>query len=439
MLSKVYTKRTMKTKLVIFGITGDLSTNKLLPAVKQIISTGDFDDLSVIGVSRREVNIAELLQSSIGDTDLLDKVSMYSMDLTALDQYAGLKNYIALQDDEQLIVYLSVPPQAATQIVNFLGEAGINTSNVKILFEKPFGVDLLSAQDLIARTARYYNEEQLYRIDHFLAKEMAQNIIAFRGGNALFGHIWNNDSIEKIEVIAAESIGIEGRAQFYEQTGALRDVVQGHLMQLLALTLMDIPSEFDWNMVPQQRLQALQAIQPADSTLAARAQYDGYQDEAGNPGSIVETFVSMQLASTAPQWQGVPIYLITGKALSQKTTEIRIHFRKFHEEQSNCLILRIQPNEGLEIDLYTKKPGYDREFEMQKLQFSYPTDTQLPDAYEQVIVDAIRSHKSLFTSSDEVLRSWEILKSVQDAWNMNNQPLSTYVAGARIEDVLAQS
>lgn len=425
----------MKTKLLIYGITGDLSTRKLLPALKEIINTGDFDDLSIIGVSRRQVNVEELLQSSLGETHLADKVSIFSMDLAEADDYTRLKDFVALDDSEQLLVYLSVPPQAATDIVDFMGEAGINTPNVKILFEKPFGVDLKSAEDVIARTARYYNEAQLYRIDHFLAKEMAQNIAAFRGGNALFGHIWNNDSIEKIEVVASEKIGIEGRAQFYEQTGALRDIVQGHLMQLLALTLMDIPADFNWDTLPQMRLEALKAIQPADPAIATRAQYAGYQDEVGNPGSQTETFVALQLVSTAPQWQNVPIHLVTGKALNEKTTEVRIHFRKFHEAQSNCLILRIQPNEGIEIDLFTKTPGYDRQFEMQKLQFSYPENTRLPDAYEQVIVDAIHSRKSLFTSSDEVLRSWEILQPVQDAWNMDNAPLLAYPAGARIQDI----
>jgi glucose-6-phosphate 1-dehydrogenase len=427
----------MKTKLLIFGITGDLSTRKLLPALKEIISTGDFDDLSIIGVSRREVNVEELLQSSLGETTLADKVSIFSMDLAAADDYARLKEFVALGDDEQLLAYLSVPPQAATSIVDFMGEAGINTPNVKILFEKPFGVDLQSAEDVIARTARYYQEEQLYRIDHFLAKEMAQNIVAFRGGNALFGHIWNNDSIEKIEVVASEKIGIEGRAQFYEQTGALRDIVQGHLMQLLALTLMDIPADFDWDTLPQLRLEALQAIQPVDPTIAIRAQYEGYQDEVSNSGSQTETFVALQLASTAPQWKGVPLHLITGKALNAKTTEVRIHFRKFHEGQSNCLILRIQPNEGVEIDLFTKTPGYDRQFETQKLQFSYPENTRLPDAYEQVIVDAIHSRKSLFTGSDEVLRSWQILQPVQTAWMMDPLPLATYSQGSDIQSIVA--
>lgn len=427
----------MKTKLLIYGITGDLSTRKLLPALKEIISTGDFDDLSIIGVSRRDVNVEELLQTSLGETHLADKVSIFSMDLAKADDYVRLKDFVALDDSEQLLVYLSVPPQAATDIVDFMGEAGINTPNVKILFEKPFGVDLQSAEDVIARTARYYNEEQLYRIDHFLAKEMAQNIAAFRGGNALFGHIWNNDSIEKIEVVASEKIGIEGRAQFYEQTGALRDIVQGHLMQLLALTLMDIPADFNWDTLPQMRLEALKAIQPADPAIALRAQYDGYQEEAGNPGSQTETFVALQLVSTAPQWQNVPIQLVTGKALNEKATEVRIYFRKFHDEQSNCLILRIQPNEGIEIDLFTKTPGYDRQFEMQKLQFSYPENTRLPDAYEQVIVDAIHSRKSLFTGSDEVLRSWQILQPVQSAWMMNQEPLKSYPQGSRISDIVA--
>lgn len=427
----------MKTKLLIFGITGDLSTRKLLPALKEIISTGDFEDLSIIGVSRREVNVAELLQSSLGNTDLENRVSIFSMDLEAADDYHKLSDYVALGDDEQLLAYLSVPPQAATSIVDHMGEAGMNTSNVKILFEKPFGVDLQSAEDAIARTGRYYNEDQIYRIDHFLAKEMAQNIVTFRGGNALFGHIWNNDSIEKIEVIASEKIGIEGRAQFYEQTGALRDIVQGHLMQLLALTLMDIPADFDWNTLSQRRLEALQAIQPADANLAVRAQYDGYKDEVENNDSFVETFVALQLTSAAPSWQNVPIYLMTGKALNEKKTEVRIHFRKFHEEQSNCLIFRIQPNEGVEIDLYTKKPGYDRQFEKQKLNFAYPEDTVLPDAYEQVIVDAIHSRKSLFTGSDEVLRSWQILQPVQEAWLADGESLRTYPQGSTLDDVVA--
>lgn len=427
----------MKTKLLIFGITGDLSTRKLLPALQQIVKVNGFNNVSIIGVSRHEVNVRELLQKSLGNDELADSVSVFTMDLAEESDYEKLRDYVALQDDEQLLAYLSVPPQASAQIVDYMGEAGMNTPNVKILFEKPFGMDLASAQEVIDRTTRYYSEDQVYRIDHFLAKEMAQNIVAFRARNAMFGHLWNNSAIQMIEVVAAEKIGIEGRTHFYEQTGALRDIVQGHLMQLLALTIMDIPDELDWSELPALRMAALAQLQPANPDLAIRAQYDGYQAEVDNPNSQTETFVSLQLLSSAERWHNVPMMLTTGKALNKKTTEVRIHFRQFHESQSNCLIFRIQPNEGVEIELFTKQPGYDRKFTPQLLNFTYPEDTVLPDAYEQVIVDAINSHKSLFTGGDEVLRSWELLKPVQDDWTARHEPLPVYKQGSAPHDVIA--
>ncbi|HEU4715237.1 MAG TPA: glucose-6-phosphate dehydrogenase [Candidatus Saccharimonadales bacterium] len=420
----------MKTKLLVFGITGDLSTRKLLPALSSILSSKNAPDVQIIGVSRREVNVGELLQSSLGNADLAKHISVFSMNLADFADYGKLKEYVALGDDEQLLVYLSVPPTAAAQIVDFLGQAGLNTPNVKLLFEKPFGVDLTSAEDVISRTARYYDEAQIYRIDHYLAKEMAQNIVAFRGGNALFGHVWNSDAIEKIEVVALEKIGVEGRASFYEQTGALRDVVQGHLMQLLALVLMEIPPNFDWDTLPKLRHAALVSVRPGDPRQAVRAQYEGYQHEVENPGSLTETFVSLHLASNDPRWKNVALVLTTGKALNKKATEVRVYFRKFHDAQSNCLVFKIQPDEGIEIELFTKQPGYERKFERQKLGFSYPEDTVLPDAYEQVLVDAILSQKSLFTSSEEVLASWRILQPILDSWGMADQPLFIYPKGS---------
>jgi glucose-6-phosphate 1-dehydrogenase len=428
----------MKTKLLIFGITGDLSTRKLLPALSKIIHAETVDNVEIIGVSRRDVDAKELLQSSLGNTDLEKSVRIFTMDLARAEEYERLRESVNLGDDEQLLVYLSVPPQSAAQIVDFLGEAKMNTSNVKLLFEKPFGVDLQSAQEVIARTARYYQEAQIYRIDHYLAKEMAQNIVALRGGNALFNHVWNGEAIESMELVALEEITIEGRAQFYEQAGALRDVLQGHLMQLLALVLMDIPGKFDWDKLPSSRLAALEQLQPASPQKAVRAQYDGYRNEANNSGSMVETFVSVRLESTDERWKNVPFTLTTGKALNKKSTEVRINFRKFHDAQSNCLVLRIQPNEGVEIELFTKKPGYEREFETRTLAFNYPEDTLLPDAYEQVLVDAIRSRKSLFTSSEEVLTSWRLLQPLQTAWEMDNSSLKTYAVGASVDDILFQ-
>ena len=172
---------------------------------------------------------------------------------------------------------------------------------------------------------------------------MAQNIVAFRSGNALFSHMWNAAAIEKIEVRALETLGVEGRADFYDKTGALKDVVQGHLMQLLALTLMDIPADLDWGQLPSQRLHALESLSPADPTKAYAAQYDSYQQEVDNEGSKTETFVAIELSSNAPRWKDVPITLVTGKALNEKTTEVKVFFRKQHDAQSNVLTFHIQP------------------------------------------------------------------------------------------------
>ncbi|MFT4245429.1 MAG: glucose-6-phosphate dehydrogenase [Micrococcaceae bacterium] len=425
----------MKTKLLIFGITGDLSTRKLLPALKAITDTGDFDDLSIIGISRREVDVKKLLENSLGDTSLEDRISIVTMNLDNADDYTHLKAQIKLQDDEQLVTYLSVPPNASTQIVDFMGEAGLNTPNVKILFEKPFGVDLKSAKDVIKRTARYYDENQLYRIDHYLAKEMTQNIAAFRGGNAIFSHLWSNNFIESINIVASETIGIEGRTQFYEQTGALRDLVQGHLMQLLSLTLMDIPNDFEWQELPELRLAALKQLEPVDPAKTIRAQYEGYKDEVDNPDTQTETFVSIELQSNDSNWLGVPIHLITGKGLDKKATEVQIHLKKTRDAQSNCITFKIQPNEGIRIELFTKKPGYAHEFETRVLGFNYAEGEKIPDAYEQVIVDAIHSRKSLFTSSPEVLRSWELLADLQRTWDTDKTPIAIYDKGSDIDSI----
>lgn len=418
----------MKTKLIIFGITGDLSTRKLLPALSRIIATGDFDELSIIGVSRRHVEQYEVLGGH--HEQLNGTTSMFTMDLARADEYVRLREHVDLQPDEQAIFYLSVPPASSAQIVEFLGEAGLNGENVKILLEKPFGVDLASATEMIDHVARYFDESQVYRIDHYLAKEMAQNILIFRASNALFNSIWDNRFIEKIEVVASEQIGIEGRAQFYEQTGALRDVVQGHLMQLLSLAIMDLPEEIKWDRMPEGRLQAVRQLQPADPVHAVRGQYVGYRDEAGNLDSAVETFVSVELRSNEEKWQGVPLLLTTGKALDEKRTEVRIHFRRQRESQANCLIFAIQPNEGVELDVVARRPGYERAYERKSMRFDYTHDAELPDAYEQVIVDAIRSHKSLFASGEEVLRSWEILGPLQDAWARGEAGLKSYPQGS---------
>jgi glucose-6-phosphate 1-dehydrogenase len=258
-------------------------------------------------------------------------------------------------------------------------------------------------------------------MDHYVAKEFVEDLAQVHEKYA--------GQIERIEIIASESIGVEGRGNFYEQTGALRDIIQGHLLQLLALTLMDIPHDFDWDELPRLRLRALEQIIPADPALAIRAQYEGYQDEVDNPGSLTETFVSVQLQSTQPRWLDVPITITAGKALPEKRTEIRIHLKKMHEAQSNCITFRIQPDEGVGVELFVKKPGYEQIFDTRELGFTFTSDDVLPDAYEHVLVDATRSRKSLFTTSEEVLQSWRIVAPLQHAWDMGEQPLVQYKKG----------
>jgi len=391
----------MKTKLIIFGITGDLSTRKLLPVLKDIVDTGEYEDLSVIGVSRRQVDTAELLSAQ---PVLIDRTSIFTMDLADKSAYVRLKESVDLQQDEQALVYLSVPPSAAADIVDFLGMAGFTTANVKILFEKPFGFDLTSAEEVITRSSRYFTEDQLYRIDHYMAKEVAQDIIRMRT-TAESHDTWDNQSITKIEIIASEKIGVEGRGTFYEQTGALRDFIQGHLMQLLSLVLMETPSDFSMEKLPIYRLEALNRIQPADPVLARRAQYRGYSEEVGNPGGLTETFASLELSSDDSRWQGVSLQLTTGKALSEKRS-----FIKITQADGKVTILE----EGA-----SNKGG------------------RLPDAYERVLIEAIHGRKSIFTTSPEVLQSWKIVAPVQQAWSMDNQPLPLYTPGTSYTDLIA--
>lgn len=434
------------TLIVIFGITGDLASRKLLPALANIAKAGRFEDISVLGVSRRNMSIQKIFSDSLGTAHsdsqrtLVLATDMLQMDIGDSNEYKKLKEYIQAKErslhggELQVLYYLSVPPSATLPIIELLGKNHLNGKNMKLLLEKPFGFDLASGEEAIEKTAEYFSEEQVYRIDHFLAKEMAQNIIVFRATNAIFSNLWDKECIEAIDIIASEQIGIEGRVHFYEQTGALRDVLQNHLMQLLALTLMETPNTLDWQVMPQLRALALSQIEPADPNSSLRGQYTGYRKEVDNPGSSTETFVAVTVFSNDPVWEGVPIRLITGKSLGEKTTEIRVHFKKKQTFAANTLRLRIQPNEGVEIDLWTKRPGYDREFQKMDLVFDYKAQAgDLPDAYEQVIIDAIASNKSLFAGSDEVLGAWKILAPLQKAWAMGKGELIQYEPGSSFE------
>lgn len=372
---------------------------------------------------------------------------MFQMNLEDHSDYVRLSQHLDQLDSQlgaaaQRLFYLSVPPQVSTPIVECLGDSGLAAHpGTKLLLEKPFGTDLESATDLSAHINKHFKPKQVYRIDHYLAKEMAQNLIVFREGNPLFRQTWNKDFIQQITVLASEQIGIENRAIFYEQTGALRDLIQSHLLQLAALVLMEVPHPSQPHYtVPGRRLAALKHLhvpegQPV-TQYAVRGQYQGYRDEVANPQSAVETFASLTLESSDPTWAGVPIVLVTGKSLAAKTTEIRITYKHDEAYESNQLILRLQPDEGFELELWTKAPGYHQAVQHQRLKFAYHDQPdRLPEAYEQVLLDAINSDHTLFTTSDEVLETWRIVSPVQKAWALSDADLIPYQPGATPESI----
>ncbi len=438
--------------LVVFGITGDLAKRKVLPAIYHLFKEGLFPvGTQIIGTSRQAITTQDLLKEvelcvleidNICDPDALqlftDNLHIVQLDPDKDSDYDNLRDTLDAIDKAKSqkfnrLYYLSIPPQVYSSVIRHLGDHGLNSKGEngngvsRLLVEKPFGYDVLSAEKLIADTATAFQEDQIFRIDHYLAKETAQNILTFRRHNPLFNSLWDAQHIRAVEVLATEEIGIEGRANFYDSVGALRDLVQSHLLQLLTLTLMDLPS--DDNDVDQLHVckqKFLEAIAPikADKviTQVVRAQYNGYREEVDKPNSTTETFVSLEIFSSLPKWQGIPFRLVTGKALASKQTTISLYFGT-SESDINQLTFRIQPNEGIDVQLLVKTPGYKAALQSANMNFSYANTFAAggqPDAYERVLVDAIRGDKSLFATSEEVLASWQILQPILDAWGINN-------------------
>ena len=443
-------KNIKPTILIIVGITGDLSKRKLLPAIGEIAKTGMIpSQFKILGVTRQGgVDLEDLLKSTLNKEYLIKNTELFQMDLGDIKDYKKLENKLKEIEKEfgttaQYLFYLSVPPVTAKSIIGLIGESGLAEQEAtNLLLEKPFGTDLESAKDLITHIDKYFKSKQVYRIDHYMAKETAQNIIVFRDGNSLFKRTWNKDFIDKIEVTVSEEIGIEGRANFYEQTGALRDLIQSHLLQLLALTLMDIPKEEDMNEVPRLRYEALNLlhIREGESVLSntKRGQYKGYREEVGNEKSMTETFASIDLESNDPKWEGVKINLTTGKGLKDKYTEIKIFYKKGHDHESNELLLKLQPDEGISFSVWAKKPGYEHQVSKHALNFSFKEHySALPEAYEQVLWNAMNGDHSLFSSSEEVIETWRILDSLQKAWSTSNYDLIIYKKGSTISEIIS--
>ncbi|HEX8227200.1 MAG TPA: glucose-6-phosphate dehydrogenase [Candidatus Saccharimonadales bacterium] len=459
--------------IIIFGITGDLAQRKLLPALYHLFSAGLLHaDSVILGITRREVTADELITNlrasvsrdgAVPDEAGLDRLQaalqMQQMSQTDGAEYDALLTHI--NDIEagvgvcmNRLYYLSIPPQMFEPIIRNLGQHGHNAScrhdkaQTRLLVEKPFGYDTKSAEALIDETAEWFREDQLFRIDHYVAKETVQNILAFRLFNPLFSTIWNNRHIASIDITAYEQITIEGRAAFYEGVGALRDFIQSHLLQLLTVATMELPKELGSPAIhaaKQKLLRSIKPIQP-DSVQrqAVRGQYEGYRDEVGDPDTNTETYASLTVMIDTERWQGVPMTIRTGKAMDRKLTDIRVAFKPSEDDvagndsATNELVFNIQPDEGISLHLNAKKPGFADELQSVVMDFNYSQSfdaggsgpTANPDAYERVLVDAARGDHTLFTTSDEVLSAWRIVENVLQAWGRNGDDLVVYPKGA---------
>jgi glucose-6-phosphate 1-dehydrogenase len=455
----------MSGLLVIFGITGDLSRRYLLPSLYALTDRNLLPEhFEIIGATRRGVEVSELLaavearlkqtgQKANPDTlrRLGQMMRIVKMDPTSAPDYAALKTALDRIEDERgvclnRLFYLSIPPHTYGPVVDLLGHSGLaqgcqhGTADSRIMVEKPFGYDLESARELIHRLKANFHESQIFRIVHYLAKETAQNILTFRFANPIFRPIWDHRHISGITITAAETIGIEGRAGFYETTGALRDFVQNHLLQLLAITAMDEPTDLNSAHIHAKKLELLRAITPIKPNqvgqVATRGQYQGYTDEVGNPDSFTETFARLKLEIANDRWLGVPIVLQTGKMLDRRFTEIDVTFDG--SRLTNTLCFRIQPDEGIAITLKAKKPGLGNDTGEVEMEFNYDeafgAGTQ-PGAYERVLMDGIRGDQTLFTSSDEVLTSWKIVEAVVSEWSKSGAGLIVYKAGTAADAV----
>ncbi len=445
--------------LIIFGITGDLAKRKVLPAIYRLCKDNLLPEgTKIIGISRREVSKDEILdtvnlcvseENNVCDPDIIHKLSswleMFKLDPLVDEDYINLSHYLSSIEQAagkcmDRLFYLSIPPQVYGPIITSLGKHGLNSSCehqkavTRLLVEKPFGYDITSAEELINETEKVFSEEQIFRIDHYLAKETAQNILKFRRHNPVFSSQWDAKHISRIHVIAKEKIGIENRVNFYENVGAMRDLIQSHLMQLLALTAMDMPQELTSDEVHSKKYEFLASLIPQtvrEEVLNSviRGQYDSYKEEVNNPHSATETFVSMILKSNNPTWKNCIFQLTTGKSLDEKATIIQVYFG---DSNPNILTFRIQPDEGIDINLIIEQPGFIHNLRTVKMNFSYSQDfDDSHDAYERVLVDAIRGDKLLFATKKEILTSWHLLQPILNSWQTNNDDLRIYKSGSQ--------
>jgi glucose-6-phosphate 1-dehydrogenase len=464
------------TTLVIFGATGDLAQRKLLPAIYNLAHEGALpESFNLIGVSRSEMpdeDYRKVARESIQEHSrrqpdeqvlgkLLERFRYVSGTFDVDDVFARLKDELGEFETEagvpfNRIFYLSTAPKFFALIVQKLGDHGLDKhpeADVRAVIEKPFGTRLTEALELNRELLSVLDESQIFRIDHYLGKETVQNMLAFRFANGMFEPIWNRNFIDYVQITAAEDLGIGRRAGYYDSSGALRDLVQNHMLQLLSLLCMEPPVTFDADEVRDEKVKVLHAVAPPAPEAVVRAQYTsgmaegkeavGYLEEQDvPPESHTETYVTLRLEVDNWRWAGVPIYLRTGKRLARKVTEIAVTLKPvphlaFQAEgsvgvQPNQIILAMQPNEGVSISLGAKIPGSRMRIRPVNMEFLYGTSfmSQSPEAYERLILDAMRGDATLFTRDDEVEAQWRIIDPILEAWETDDSPLPTYPAGS---------
>ena len=472
--------------VVIFGASGDLTKRKLLPALFHLEQAGNLPEkFAVVGVARRplEQSFAPDMKEGIEEGGGVDKadpkldafvgrISYYAMNFDDAKGYDGLKQHLEQIDQKQAtggnrLFYLATAPEYFSDIIRLLGEHGMAHPEgeaggqaqapwVRIIIEKPFGHDLESAKALNDEVNKVFHEEQIFRIDHYLGKETVQNILVFRFANGIFENVWNRNYVDHIEITAAESIGIEGRGPFYEKAGALRDVVQNHVMQLLSFVAMEPPISFEAAAVRAEKLKVFRAVKPIHFADTVRGQYGpgmvdgkpvpGYREEDRvHPRSQTETYAALRLEIENWRWAGVPIYIRAGKRMAKRVTEITIQFKqpplmlfKDREGQylsgmkSNIISMRIQPDEGIALRFEAKVPGPSMHLSPVDMDFCYSTafGVSTANGYERLLLDAMLGDGTLFAHRDDVEATWALMTPVLEYWAKNPQKdFPNYAAG----------